>query len=74
MDFTLSDEQKTLRETVRKFAQTELVDIADRAEQTATPVDHDVLKRFAEMGLLGVNLPEALGGVGLGHFEGCAGA
>lgn len=69
MDFTLSDEQKTLQEMVRKFAQTELVDIARQVEQTATPVGHDVLKRFAEMGLLGVNLPEALGGVGLGHFE-----
>ena len=57
MDFTLSDEQKTLQETVRKFAQTELVDIARQVEQTATPVGHDVLKRFAEMGLLGVNLP-----------------
>lgn len=69
MDFTLTDEQLALQGTARKFAQTELVDIAKKIEKTTEPVSKDILKRYAEMGFLGVNLPKELGGVGLGHFE-----
>ncbi|MBO9422223.1 acyl-CoA dehydrogenase family protein [Labrenzia sp. R4_2] len=69
MDFTLSEEQTALQETVRRFAQTELPDIAREVEETDESPGADVMHRFAELGLLGVNLPEAYGGGGMSHFE-----
>ncbi len=69
MDFTLSAEQAALQETVRKFAEAELPAPAAEIEASGHPPGKDLVKRYAEMGLLGVNLPEELGGVGLSHFE-----
>ncbi|RIA37160.1 butyryl-CoA dehydrogenase [Hephaestia caeni] len=65
MDFRLSEDQLALQETARKFAQSELPALAETIESTSSPVPHDWLKRYAEMGFLGVNTPEALGGLGL---------
>src|SRR3546814_5601530 len=47
------------------FAQNELPALAETIESTSSPVPHDWLKRYAEMGFLGINTPEALGGLGL---------
>jgi alkylation response protein AidB-like acyl-CoA dehydrogenase len=69
MDFTLSEEQTALQETVRRFAQSELPDIAREVEEKDEAPGPDVMHRFAELGLLGVNLPEAYGGGGMSHFE-----
>jgi alkylation response protein AidB-like acyl-CoA dehydrogenase len=65
MDFRLSDEQRALQEAARKFASNELPELARRLEEHAQPVPHDWLHRYAEMGFLGVNTPEILGGLGL---------
>ena len=59
MDFSFSAEQTSLIDTVRKFANTELPDIAKSVETNDTPPSRDIVKKFAELGLLGVNLPEA---------------
>lgn len=69
MDFTLTEEQEKLRDTVRRFATTELVEIARKVEEEDEPPSHDVVKRFAELGLLGVNIDEKYGGVGMTHFD-----
>ena len=69
MDFTLTEEQEKLRDTVRRFATTELVGIARKVEEEDEPPSHDVVKRFAELGLLGVNIDEKYGGVGMTHFD-----
>ena len=69
MDFTLNEDQQALQETVRKFAVSELPEIALEIEKTAAPASHDLIKRFAEMGFLGVNLPSELGGLGLSHLD-----
>ncbi|MES0825154.1 acyl-CoA dehydrogenase family protein [Ruegeria sp. SCP11] len=69
MDFTLTEEQRALQDTVRRFAQTELPDIARQIEETDESPSLDVMHRFAELGLLGVNLPEEYGGGGMSHFE-----
>lgn len=69
MDFSLNAEQIALQETVRKFAEAELPGPAAEIETSGHPPSKDLVKRFADMGLLGVNLPEELGGVGLSHFE-----
>lgn len=69
MDFTLNADQQALQDTVRKFAVSELPEIALEIEKTATPASHDLIKRYAEMGFLGVNLPSELGGLGLSHLD-----
>ncbi len=69
MDFTLSEEQEALRDTVRRFAQEELSGLARQVEEEDTPPGRDLLKRYAELGLLGVNLDPAYGGAGGSHLD-----
>lgn len=69
MDFSLTPEQLTLQEMVRKFAAAELVEPAKVCEQHAAPPDKAIVKRFAELGLLGLNLDDAYGGGGQSHLE-----
>jgi alkylation response protein AidB-like acyl-CoA dehydrogenase len=69
MDFTLTDEQQTLQDTVRSFATKELVDTARQVEDNDEPLAPDIVKRYAELGLLGVNLDPAYGGMGMTHFD-----
>ncbi len=69
MDFTLSAEQQALQESVRRFAAAELTEAAREIERSGEPPAPDILRRFAEMGLLGVNLPEEYGGQGLSHLD-----
>lgn len=69
MDFSLSAEQVALQDTVRRFAKEELPDLAREIEASGEPPSHELVKRYAEMGFLGVNLPEELGGLGLSHLD-----
>ncbi len=69
MDFSLSSEQIALQDSVRRFAKSELQDVAAKAEADDEPPGRDVMKRFAEMGLLGVNLPTEYGGGGMSHLD-----
>ena len=69
MDFRLTDEQRELQQAARAFSRAELRPIAEVLERDNVPPSRDLVKRYAEMGFLGVNVPEALGGLGLGNVE-----
>ena len=69
MDFTLSDQQRELQEAARKFARAELPDLARELEKEDKPVPDDMLRRYGELGFLGINLPEQYGGMGLSHLD-----
>ena len=69
MDFTLSSEQQALQESVRKFAQKELPDIAKQIEESDEPAPIELRRRYGELGYLGVNLPAQFGGGGLSHLD-----
>ncbi len=69
MNFNLNEQQQLLQETVRKFAKKELPDIAYEIEKNDNPPERNIIKRFAELGFLGVNLPVEYGGAGLSHFD-----
>ncbi len=69
MNFQLSPEQLLLQETARKFARTELTELARRIEEQDEPPGIELRKRFAEMGFLGANLPEEFGGAGMSHLD-----
>ncbi len=69
MDFRLSDEQTALQMAAREYALERLPEIARRIEDTAEPPSHELIEEYAEHGFLGVNVPAALGGLGLGNLE-----
>lgn len=69
MDFSLNEEQAALQETARRFAAAELTEIARQVEERDEPPGRDIIKRYAEMGFLGINLAPEYGGAGLGHLE-----
>ena len=64
MEFNLSDEQKMIREMARDFAQKEVAPAAaELDEKSEFPSRH--LKKMAELGLMGMMIPEEWGGAGL---------
>lgn len=69
MDFGLTDDQRALVETTRRFCQAELPALADELEAEAKPVPRSWLKRYAELGFLGINAPVERGGMGLSHLD-----
>jgi len=69
MDFQLSEEQKELKESVRRYARERLLPMAEEIEQSGEPPSHDLVREFAEMGYLGINISENLGGQGLSNLD-----
>jgi alkylation response protein AidB-like acyl-CoA dehydrogenase len=72
MNFDFSDEQKQLRDEARKFLAEKCAPKAVRAVLDGkAPYDRELWHGLAEMGFLGVAIPEAYGGAGAGHLELC---
>lgn len=69
MDFQLTTDQIELQEAARAFAQGEMTAVARELEEMNKPLPREWVKRYAEMGFLGVNIAEELGGLGLGNLE-----
>jgi alkylation response protein AidB-like acyl-CoA dehydrogenase len=72
MNFDFSDDQKQLRDEARKFLSEQCPSKAVRAVLDGkAPHDKRLWKGLAEMGFLGVAIPESYGGTGAGHLELC---
>ena len=72
MNFDFSDEQKQMRDEARKFLAEKCPPKAVREVLDGkAPYDKELWKGLAEMGFLGVAIPEAFGGAGAGHLELC---
>ncbi|WP_293855050.1 acyl-CoA dehydrogenase family protein [uncultured Alsobacter sp.] len=69
MDFRLSEDQVALQQTARRFAREQLPPLAEELEKTNKPVPHAWIKRYAEMGFLGINVDPKYGGLGLGNLD-----
>ncbi len=66
MNFHFSEEQKMLRKTVRDFVDKEIIPhIRDWDRQGK--FDQNIYKRLAELGLMGVCIPEKYGGSGMDY-------
>jgi butyryl-CoA dehydrogenase len=64
MDFSLTDHQKLIRDTVRQFMDTEVRPLVKELEREEKfPLD--LLKKIADMGCCGMLMPEEWGGPGL---------
>lgn len=64
-DFELGDDLELIVETAKSFAKEELYPRL-REHESARSIGPAVRKAYAEMGLAGLELPESLGGAGLG--------
>ena len=72
MNFDFSDEQKQMRDEARKFLAEKCPPKAVRAVLDGNAsYDKELWKGLAEMGFLGVAIPEEFGGAGAGHLELC---
>jgi butyryl-CoA dehydrogenase len=64
MDFSLTDQQKLIRDTVRQFMEAEVRPLVKELEREEKfPLD--LLKKIADMGCCGMLMPEEWGGPGL---------
>src|SRR5215208_973087 len=72
MNFDFSDEQKQMRDAARKFLAEKCPPKAVREVLDGkAPYDKALWQGLAEMGFLGVAIPEEFGGAGAGHLELC---
>jgi butyryl-CoA dehydrogenase len=69
MNLKLTSDQLALQAAARAFAQGELKAVAETLEREDRPPSHELVRRYAELGFLGINVPERLGGLGLGNVE-----
>ena len=70
VDFTLTDEQRALREMAHDFAAGEIRPVAWEHDRDGT-WPQEVLDKAWEVGLMNVHVPEAYGGPELSCLDGC---
>ena len=66
--FQLSDEQLAMRKMVREFAESEIAPHVMEWDE-AQHFPRETFKKLGELGLLGVLVPESLGGAGLSYVD-----
>ncbi|MEL7024979.1 MAG: acyl-CoA dehydrogenase family protein [Pseudomonadota bacterium] len=69
MDFSLTADQQEMQDAARTYAQSRLPELADDIEKTANPPTHELIREYADMGFLGINIPESLGGLGRSSLD-----
>src|SRR3954462_13626352 len=69
VDFTLTDEQKALREMAHDFAEKEIRPVAWEYDRDGTWPE-EILRKAWELGLMNVHTPEEYGGPGASYLEG----
>jgi short-chain 2-methylacyl-CoA dehydrogenase len=63
VNFELTDEQQLIRDTVREFALTRVAPVADELDREAR-FPYELIAEMAELGLMGIPIPEEYGGAG----------
>ncbi len=63
MDYDLSDEHELLRRTVRDFAVERIAPVAEELDREHR-FPYDIVAELAELGLMGIPIPEEYGGAG----------
>ena len=70
VDFTLTDEQKDLREMAHSFAEKEMRKVAWEYDKDGT-WPQEIIEKAWEVGLMNTHTPEKYGGPGLDYLSGC---
>ncbi len=68
VDFALNDEQLEIKRLAREFAESEIAPHSLEWDE-AQHFPLDLMKKLAELGFLGVLVPQEYGGAGLGYIE-----
>ena len=68
MDFTLSQEQRQIRDMVAEFVDEEIVPVADEIDET-DEFPADLVDQMGDLGLMGMPFPEEYGGAGLDYHS-----
>jgi alkylation response protein AidB-like acyl-CoA dehydrogenase len=63
MNFELTKEQSMIQKLMRQFSEEEVKPGADQRDQTGE-FPHDIIRKMAELSLMGLNFPESYGGGG----------
>src|SRR5947209_16262577 len=70
MDFSLNEEQLAIRDTCREFAEQEIKPLAEEMDRTGA-FPYPLIRKMAELGLLGLPFPEEYGGAGADFLSYC---
>jgi len=68
MDFLLTDEQKILEESIKKFAKKEIQPLVKESDQRGEWPE-ELTKKLGEMGLLGITMPPEYSGAGYSNVD-----
>lgn len=68
MDFDLTEEQKMLQETIRKFADEEMAPVASEYDKKGE-FPRDIFNKLAGLGFIGTPIPEEYGGAGFDYIS-----
>ena len=72
MNLDFSDDQKFLQSEARKFLEKEgAIKRSRKVLEDKQNTDIDLWNKIVELGWTGIRIPEAYGGLGLGHLELC---
>jgi short-chain 2-methylacyl-CoA dehydrogenase len=63
VNYELTDEQELIRSTVREFAESRVAPVAEELDREAR-FPYELVAELAELGLMGLPVPEAYGGAG----------
>ncbi|HEY6005372.1 MAG TPA: acyl-CoA dehydrogenase family protein [Anaeromyxobacter sp.] len=66
--FALTDEQRALQDTARRFARAEIAPVAAKLDREER-FPREICEKAFELGLVNLTLPAELGGPGLSHVE-----
>lgn len=70
MDWSFTDEQKMLKDMVKKFVDNELKPIAEQIDEEEE-IPQELIDKMAQLGLLGIAFPPEYGGAGMGEIGYC---
>ena len=72
MNFSLTEEQKMIVETVRSFVENEIYpheEIVERTGEVPNDIAEEIKQKTMDLGFYACNFPEEVGGAGLSHLE-----
>ncbi len=69
MDFRLTPEQTELQAAARRYVRDRLAPLAADTERQDRPPSHELIREYADLGFLGINVASEYGGLGLGNLE-----
>ncbi len=70
VDFSISEQERAIRQTAREFAENEIAPVARHHEETGEWPE-EVWEKAVDAGLVGGTIPEEYGGAGLSQVETC---